>query len=371
MAAAGNDYWVDDYWGQEAGRCLPVQVPEDWRGLPLLFEGPILPDGEPGDVANGPWRLVKARGMRTYDDQPYQWTMCPQCGSFGATFWGYAERLACACLDGSKDRKVEGGSDKRLLAAYWAMDAEDLHPPRGLGESTLLLPTAREVLVDQSSAGDCQCGSPPAALGSACRVCQPVVLMSEGQARQQLNWRVEQLAAATGQHGRTVNALVNKSIGVRSRTGIALAQLGAALTQAEQWLEDPSSMPAARPSVSYEDLDKLHGRELRERLTTYVGPLSSALREPIPFVQQRLNDWMGVTARAEATDDLLRDAIMQAAAWLTNTDAYYAYVTPQPVEPGGLPAPVHTKQAPADSSCHLCAAPVAAGELIGRMPRPR
>ncbi|MEV4453931.1 hypothetical protein AB0K24_53090 [Streptomyces mirabilis] len=46
-------------------------------------------------------------------------------------------------------------------------------------------------------------------------------------------------------------------------------------------------------------------------------------------------------------------------------------MTPQPVEPDGLPAPIHTKPAPADSSCSLCAAPVAAREIIGRMPRPR
>jgi hypothetical protein len=46
-------------------------------------------------------------------------------------------------------------------------------------------------------------------------------------------------------------------------------------------------------------------------------------------------------------------------------------MTLQPVEPGGLPAPIHTKTAAADTSCSLCTAPVAAGELIGRMPRPR
>ncbi|MFJ8273822.1 hypothetical protein ACIQ8G_26670 [Streptomyces sp. NPDC094154] len=96
-----------------------------------------------------------------------------------------------------------------------------------------------------------------------------------------------------------------------------------------------------------------------------------ALRADIPFVQQRLNDWMDAPSRAEATDEQLRDAIIQAAAWLADPETYYTYVTPQAIEPGGLPAPVHTKPAPADSSCSLCAAPVAAGELIGRMPRPR
>jgi hypothetical protein len=373
MAAAGSDDWADHFFDEDAGRCLPVQVPEHWRGLPLLFEGPNLPDGEPGDgdITDGPWRLVETLGMRTYDDQPYQWTLCPQCGTFGATFWGYAQRLECGCLKEYEQRKIQGSSDKRLLTAYWAMDAEDLHPP-GLGESTLLLPTTLDALVDRSGTDECRCVGPRAVRDrGVCPVCHPAARMAERQVRQQLNGLVDQLAAATGQLSRTVNVAVNKAIGVKSRTGLSLAQLGAALTQAEQWLEDPSSMLASRPSASPEDLEKLHGRELRERLTAYVGPLSSALREPIPYVQQRLNDWMGVATRAEAPDDLLRDAIMQAAAWLADPDLYYVYVTPQPVEPGGLPAPVHTKAAAAESACNLCTAPVAAGELMGRMPRPR
>ncbi|MFF3584891.1 hypothetical protein [Streptomyces mirabilis] len=80
---------------------------------------------------------------------------------------------------------------------------------------------------------------------------------------------------------------------------------------------------------------------------------------------------MDAPTRAAATDEQLRDAILQAAAWLENPNSYAAYLAPQPVEPGGLPAPIHTKPAPADLSCSLCAAPVAAGEIIGRMPRPR
>ncbi|MFF8195689.1 hypothetical protein ACF05L_33570 [Streptomyces bobili] len=197
------------------------------------------------------------------------------------------------------------------------------------------------------------------------------MLLSENKARQQLNWRVDQLASATGQHGRAVNTLINESIGVKTRKGISLSQLGAALTYVEQWLEDPSSRPTGRPAVSSSDLNKLHGAELRSLLTTYVGPLAKALRADIPLVQQRLNDWMNAPSRAEATDEQLRDAIIQAAAWLADPETYYACVTPQAIEPGGLPTPVHTKPAPVDSSCSLCAAPVRAGELIGRMPRPR
>ncbi|MEU8437602.1 hypothetical protein AB0F18_32840 [Streptomyces sp. NPDC029216] len=80
---------------------------------------------------------------------------------------------------------------------------------------------------------------------------------------------------------------------------------------------------------------------------------------------------MGAPSRAEATDEQLRDAIIQARAWIEDPDSYRAYTRPEPAEPGGLAAPMRTKTAVADSSCNLCAAPVVAGELIGRMPYPR
>ncbi len=147
---------------------------------------------------------------------------------------------------------------------------------------------------------------PASAPDIPCRVCEPVTLLSENQARQRLNWRVEQLVSATGRHGRTVNTLANDSIGVKTRKGISLVQLGAALTHVEQWLADPASMPAGRPAISRADLDQLHGAELRNLLTTYVGPLVKALHTAIPLVQLRLNDWMDAPSRAQATDELRR-----------------------------------------------------------------
>ncbi|MEV6532815.1 hypothetical protein AB0M86_25040 [Streptomyces sp. NPDC051639] len=109
---------------------------------------------------------------------------------------------------------------------------------------------------------------------------------------------------------------------MKTRKGISLAQLGAALTHVEQWIEDPASMPAGRPAHRSTDLDQLNGSELRKLLTTYVGPLAKALHADIPKVQQRLNDWMDVPSRAEATDEQLRDVILQAAAWLADPAAY-------------------------------------------------
>lgn len=422
MAAEGSDCWGDG-WREGAGRCLPVEVPEEWQGLTLLSKGPFFPCDAPGvdswgrpDPWDGPWRFHEAKGMRTYDDEPYQWTMCPQCGSFGAEFWGYAERLRCGCLDDREHSKVAGGSDKRLLAAYQAAQLEQWHEDDFTdAPAAMLLPTVREALVEQSGAaataancaGECrslaeqlreelcpsaaedseglatlcsacpgfvcgQCGERPAsAAGVACRTCEPVVLLTEGQTRQRINWKVEQLAAATGLHGRRVNGIVNDSIGTKTRSGVSLAELGVALTNVERWLEDPSSMPTGLPALPCKDLDTLHGAELRKLLATYVGPLAGALREPIPSLQKQLNDWMGTSSRTEATDEQLRDAIIQARAWIQDPDSFHAYTHPEPPEPGHLAAPMRTKRAVADSSCNLCAAPVAAGELIGRMPHPR
>ncbi|MGW6202277.1 hypothetical protein ACWF9B_01290 [Streptomyces sp. NPDC055089] len=421
MAAEGSDYW-GKRWGEEADRCRPVEVPEEWQGLTLLSEGPFFPDDDPGvdswgrpDPWDGPWRLHEAAGMRTYDDEPYQWTMCPQCGAFGAAFCGYAERLGCGCLDGPDRSKVANGGDKRLLTAYRAARLEQWHSEDFTDPyATVLLPTMREALVQQPGAaaaaasctGECrslaeqlrqeqrqddgdgegletlcaecpgfvcgQCGGrPAAAAGIPCRTCEPVVLLTEKQARQRLNWRVDQLAATTGIHARRVNGIVNDSIGAKTRSGVSLAKLGVALTHVERWLQDPSSMPTRLPAPSYEELDTLHGAELRKLLTSYVGPLAGALREPIPFVQRQLNDWMGAPSRAEATDEQLRDAVIQARAWIEDPDAYRAYTHPESPEPGALTAPMRTKTAVADSSCSLCAAPVTAGDLIGRMPHPR
>lgn len=158
MAAEGSDYWSGG-WGEEADSCLPVEVPEEWKGRTLLAEGPFFPDDTPGINSwgqpapwRGPWRFHEALGMCTYNDAPYQWTMCPQCGSFGAEFWGYAERLRCGCLDDREHRKVVNSSDERLLAAYRAAQLEQWHADFTDLHATVLRPTVREALVHQPGA---------------------------------------------------------------------------------------------------------------------------------------------------------------------------------------------------------------------------
>ncbi|MFE6713974.1 hypothetical protein [Streptomyces sp. NPDC057695] len=423
MAAEGQDEWLAR-GNEEPDWCPPVEVPKKWHGTTLLVEGSFFPDDVPGVDSwgrptpwDGPWRLYENNGMSAYGDSPYQWTMCPQCGLFGAAFCGYAERLGCVCLDAREHHKVANGNDERLLAAYRAAQSETWqHEALADTCSTVLWPTVREALIRQPGAvaatencvGACwpvaqqlcrdqrhplapeeskvfgtlcsacpgfvcgRCGEQPAAAADVpCRICEPLVLLTEGQARLRLNAMVAKLSAATRTHGRRINTIINDSIGVKTRAGASLAQLGAALTNTERWLDDLSSMPADLHASFDEDPDTLHGPELRKLLATYVGPLSGMSGDSIPAVQIRLNDWMGVSGRAEATDEQLRDAIVQARAWLKDPDSYRAFTHPAPPEPGGLAAPVHTKNAAVDFSCSLCATPVSAGELIGRMPRPR
>ncbi|WP_331745942.1 hypothetical protein [Streptomyces virginiae] len=230
MAAEGNDEWSGG-WGEEADSCPAVEVPEEWQGGTLLAEGPFFPDDEPAfdtwgrpDLWHGPWKFHEAHGMHTYDDSPYQWTMCPRCGAFGAAFCGYAERLPCGCLDDREHSKVANGCDERLLAAYRAATAEEWHEEIEPYE-TVSWPTLREALVLQTGAaaaaevcvdecwslaeqlcqdqspttpgerGDLedlcaacpgfvcgQCGEQPAsAAGVPCRMCEPVVLLTENQ----------------------------------------------------------------------------------------------------------------------------------------------------------------------------------------------
>lgn len=367
MAAEGATLWPERSWSEEAGLLPPVEVPEQWRGTTLLAEGPFFPEdvgaldpwGRP-DLWNGPWRLYELNGMQTFDDSPYQWTMCPQCGTFGAEFCGYAERLHCRCLEDREHRKVANGCDKRLLAAYRAALAEQWHHHEDVTEyhRTIQQPTVREGLIRRAAAD-----------GDGMAVAGP--LLTEAQVRQRLNWRVDQLSATTGMPGRRINALVNDSIGVKTRTGTTLARLGTALSHTEQWLADPASMPAGPRPPSAENLEALHGAELRKLLTTYVGPLSRAAGVPIPAVQKHLNEWMGAASRATAGDEQLRDAVLQAHSWVDDPDSYHAHARPPRPEPGELPAPMRTRPAPRDSTCNLCADPVTAGELTGRMPHPR
>ncbi len=292
----------EQHWGEESAHGLPIEVDEEWQGQALISLGGI-PDGgsrnnRPHD---GPWHRHRDMGMFTDNDAPYQWTLCPQCGLFGAEFWGYAERLACGCLD---DRKVSNSGDKRLLAAYRSAEGEmlaRLSTASGPRPGQAAYPVVREALVDQEGAalaqarcvqactslgaqlraelpagayaevsadGDVLCAGcpgfvcdwcgvrPAATVGAVCRVCDPKVLLSHHRTRQLLDAKAAEAGKASGLPGWEIHVLLNRVLGIRKREQASLALLGEGLTLVEQWIQTPSLIPEIgtarrRPALSF------------------------------------------------------------------------------------------------------------------------
>ncbi|WP_372411993.1 hypothetical protein [Streptomyces luteireticuli] len=426
-AAASNQGWVWDTWkysDEEDEETdvdpTPFAVGEQWQGSALLSLGGI-PDGyaRSPHLTQGPWREHHF-GMYTENDCPYQWTLCPECGSFGATFWGYAERLPCRCIDDHVRHKVANGADERLLVAYRAAAKEDITivPDPGSGTAVAVREAlARQedtALVAECCTGNCQsvgerlraelpvgaymggivegsdvlcgecpgfvctrCGQQPAAAaGAACRECDPLVLLTYDRTRQVLNTKAGEAAHAVGRSAREINTLLNRETRARNRAHASMEQLAQALTLVDSWIADPSQIPptgtARRPVLSEDELDTLHGKELNQVLSQWVGPLAAATGRTIPLVQLWLNDVMGVEKRSEANDEQLREAIWQAQAWVQDPASYTAYLHAAQAEvpSGGLPEPLSTRLARAESTCNLCTSPVAEGDVIGRLHAP-
>ncbi|ANW22651.1 hypothetical protein [Streptomyces clavuligerus] len=406
--------WNDD--GDDPVEGPQIEVGGEWHGEVVLCLGGI-PDGYTPcrDLTGGPWHRHDL-GMYANGDTPYRWTVCPWCGLFGVTFWGYAERLPCLCLD---DGKVDNSADERLMDAYQAAAEERFAPE---DDSRPDYPVARRFLVRQEGTelaeerctrrcrsvgdqmraelppgaypevpdgadtlcGECpgfvctECGQQPAArAGAECGSCEPPVRLTYWRARQILNERAAEAGHASRRSAREINTLINRETGVRSRNRATLADLAAGLTLVERWIADPSLVPlggtARRPRLSDEELDRMHGAELRRELSGWVGPVAAAGGEPFALVQVRLNYVMGAATRADADDEQLREGIRQAQDWVHHPGTYQEHVrgAEAEVEPDGLPEPMRTRTAPADSSCHLCTTPVAAGELVGRIHQPR
>ncbi|MFD8609572.1 hypothetical protein [Streptomyces sp. NPDC059631] len=418
-AAVSNSDEVWEPWntdGEEPAEDPQIAVGTEWHGEVLLCLGGI-PDGyaPSRDLTGGPWHRHGPPGMYARSDLPYRWTLCPECGLFGATSWGYAEHLPCSCLD---DRKAGNSADVRLMDAYQAAaNGEDLRRGDGPADS----PFVRQFLVRQEGpaalehctglcrsvgdqlraevppggyaevpdgadalCGECpgfvctECGRQPAAqAGAACRSCEPPVRLTYQRARQLLNDRAGETGRASRRSAREINTLINRETGARNRACASLAQLAAGLTLVERWIDDPSLVPeggtSRRAWLSEEQLGRMHGVELRRVLSQWVGPVAAAGGEPFALVHLRLNYVMGVEHRAEAGDEQLREGIRQAQEWVLHPETYGEHVrgAEAVMEPGSTPEPMRTRLAPADSSCHLCTTPVAAGDVVGRLHQPR
>lgn len=378
FAAAANDHaYCGDGWAGDTEDSLPIEVGEEWRGVTMLALG-WIPDGYGSTChVDGPWR-DNQHGMLTSGDACYQWTLCPKCGSFGAEYWGYAERLSCRCLDDREHRKVANGGDTKLMLAYRAAAEEYFpgqdHHPHVAGAA--MRSTVRKSLIRQEGAaaaqqrcvGQCrsvgeemraelpedayvdtqdadtlcgacpgfvcvQCGEQPAsAPGAACRMCEPVTLLTESQARKLINAEITDLARRKKEPLRAIHPEANRAMGVRRRDEASLEQIGVGLTQVERWLADPDSLQLGVSTLSDDEIDALNGKEVRSEIAKRVGPLCAALRGVVPaFVQIRINDVMGARSRADADDEQLREGLRQVQKWLHSPATYH-----QPAEPAQI-----------------------------------
>lgn len=300
FAAAATEADEPSSGDERAADPAPFEMSEEWRGEVLLCVGAI-PDGyAPADgLAAGPWH-AHDQGMLTHDDACYRWTICPTCGTFGAAYFGFAERLPCRCLEQEGRGKVDNSGDERLRAAYRAAAEEPVATEPITGY--LRWPAVREALVRQQGAalaqqqcirqcisvgeqlraelpagaypevpdgadalcGACpgfvctECGTrPAAAAGIPCRICEPQVMLTKRRARAVLNAKAAEAGKASGRPARDINALLNRAVRRRSRDFYSLEELGQALTLVEQWIADPSlipptTAPARRPSHPFE-----------------------------------------------------------------------------------------------------------------------
>ncbi|MET9535746.1 hypothetical protein ABZY02_35215 [Streptomyces sp. NPDC006649] len=416
----GVEAWDED---EELCECPPIEVGEEWQGATLLCVGDV-PSGyvRLQDPRDTPWDRHEFAGMDAGGDAPYRWTMCPQCGLFGATFCGFAERLPCPCLE--TGHKENNTGDERLMAAYRAAAEEHLLDPGPVSErcsgpepSFVRLALVRQegtALAQDRCTGQCEslgeqlraelpsgayleitedadvlCGQcpgfvcalcaeqPAAAAHGACRMCEPLVLITYRRARQMLNDKAAEAGHLSGRAAREINTLLNRASRVARRGQASLTQLGEGLTLVESWIADPSLVPVGgasrRSRLSDDELDRLHGKELNQELNQWVGPVAAAGGEPFALVQVRLNYVMGVEQRCDADGEQLREGIRQAQEWVYSPGSYGCHVRGADTEvpAGGLPEPMRTRPAQADSSCNLCTCTVAAGELVGRLHAPR
>ncbi|KUL48988.1 hypothetical protein [Streptomyces sp. NRRL S-1521] len=357
--AAGEYDFDPQLWGESHTSVPPVKVDEEWQGRTLLSVG-WIPDGYGSTTpVDGPWSGHEWRGMNTGWDVPYQWTLCPVCGSFGAEFWGYAERLSCGCLDDREHRKVAGGGDERLMRAYQAAAGRINLSGSGAG------PVRREALVRQEGAalaqercvGRCrtvgeelraelpcgayvdheadslcsacpgfvcaQCSEKPAsAAGGVCRVCAPLPLLTDDLARALMNEQLIKLSRIKKEPLRALHPQANRVMGVRRRYEASLPQLAVGLAHIEQWLADPETLQLKVRTLAVDEISTLGAGELRAEIAARVGPLCAAVGLPPMHVQIRINDVMGVRSRADADEEQLRTGLRQTQAWLQSPRSY-------------------------------------------------
>ncbi|WP_210751119.1 hypothetical protein [Nocardiopsis alborubida] len=307
------------------------QFAPQWRGDALLTVGPF-PFPYLYNTPAGPWHPHEDPDVQMGGKAHYEWTLCPMCGSFGATYFGYAEQLPCRCLEYEGHRKVRNGDDSRLLRAYRSAYEENTIRPTAAGgrviRSAILNPDDPPPFQSRRCAGACQtvaeltgadspgnpsalegaealcglcpelvCGEcaqrPTDEIGGHCQVCAPRPLLSEFGARRALNAYVTAQAGPPGTPDfekacAFFNSDINHAMGVRSRPDASIADLVAGLNfahdetdSAEPGIEHLMARRKARTDAYY--------KELRERSkAAKTSPLSQAQHDYLVRLAHRV-----------------------------------------------------------------------------------
>jgi hypothetical protein len=295
------------------------KVDPQWRGDALLAVGPI-PSPHIYDEFAGPWHTHQEPGMQVIGDACYQWTLCTVCDSFGATYFGLAERLPCRCLDREPHRKVRNGGHARLLRAYRSAHEESTIRLAASGSqvirSAILKPGDAHPLQSRRCTGVCRSvadlmgvdspGSPGSLEGADalcglcpefvcrecaqrptdeidghCQVCVPRPLLSEFGARRVLNTYVTAQAGPEGTPAfekacAFFNSDINWAMGIRSRPEAKIADLVVGLNYAHE--EAASAEPGVdRAAARRKARNDAYYKKLRERSkAAKTSPLSPA-----------------------------------------------------------------------------------------------
>ncbi|MFB6517290.1 hypothetical protein [Streptomyces sp. NPDC056401] len=366
---AEDPSWWEDFAAAVEGPCHPaypeddiapddeVALDEEWQGRAFMATGPIPEWICVGDsLAEGPWRNHQTCGMETSGDALYQWTLCPQCGLFGAEYGGYADRLPCACP--GRQGNLEGASARQLLQAYREARLEGLttyggrvsltvlSPQAGAAEANRLCVRSCRSIGDQLrevGAGACTeehadvlceacpgfvcslCSRRPAAsAGIPCWVCQAVPVLNQSRARRLLNDLAAELGRKLKQPLRVIHPVINDAMGIRYRDQVTLELLIRGLAHTEEWLSDPSSFPVplSQSRLSEDEIGAKDMTGLKREIASRVGPLARAVGERIIGVQIRINHAMGVRSRSEADEEQLRAGLRQVIAWQSNPEEF-------------------------------------------------
>ncbi|MFE0457790.1 hypothetical protein ACFW1A_00835 [Kitasatospora sp. NPDC058965] len=123
------------------------------------------------------------------------------------------------------------------------------------------------------------------------------------------------------------------------------------------------------------EITALHGAPLRSLADTGTEAVAGIVGTSAERVRARLTKTAGVKHLQAADDEDLRECLRVLRCWLTDPASYTSSgATPKIRRPEGigqLPVPRTVKHAHGDMTCGLCADPVKAGDVVGRMRNPK